>query len=490
MAVPSKFNTFANRIFGRFKETEAVETFRKDLENEYEEFLGFEQNPDYVRYSELKQWIDSGEHIKIKKELEALVYNGSSEHKLEEEFKKLHNDKLIKNYLKLIETETPKFYNEFKASGVIDEYNQLKEFVESTEYKRDRKNHKKDKTDEYQKELRYNELKKNADLKKFLKLGKWKPLLMFLQVVESEMLQRYGELKEHVNSSEFKERKDYLQRKDKYKNSEAYLKEQEYNTLHNSDKIKWFFSVKKGNKFDELKAWQLAFYDDFEKKSLNADNWLTKFFWGDVILHKSYSFSNGVLNNYTDKGNIEIENSVAKLITKKEQSEGVAWDRKYGFVPKTFQYTSPTINTGHVFRLDEGKVEAKVRMSCVPGVSHVFYLTGEKVLPEIDVFLKNDSSQSTLLGSYFWQNSGNKIQKSITKIGGLKLQQKYYIVGVEWNSKSVIWTLNGTPFKVEINQNPGTPLYLVFASAVNSKIDESKLPATLEIDWVKCWKKA
>jgi beta-glucanase (GH16 family) len=80
------------------------------------------------------------------------------------------------------------------------------------------------------------------------------------------------------------------------------------------------------------------------------------------------------------------------------------------------------------------------------------------------------------------------VQKSLTSIGGVKCNQNFYILGVEWDDSYIIWTINGTPYKIEKNFTPNVPMYLVLTSSVNSKVDDSKLPAYLEVDWVSCWK--
>lgn len=486
---PSSFKIFTNRLFGSFKDTEVVESTHKALETEYEELLSYSQSDEWFRFQELKTWVDSKEHIKVKQEVDAITFKNSPEFAAEQEFQKLSKDAALKNYIKLSNTDTPSFFNKIKQSGLVEEFNELKGFIANVDYKNNRSNYKKENTPEYQKELRLNELNSNADIKKYFKLVDNKPLKDYFNIEGSQTLQRYNELKAQVSSTEFAERKKYLLSKNKFEQTDAFKKFQEFKTLESSAKVKWYIKTKDSQKFDSLKKWTLTFHDDFEGKSIDNQRWLTKFFWGDALINKAYSFASDE-QYYSENGNFEIKNSILRIVTRKEKAEGLAWDKKFGFIPKTFNYTSGVINTGHIYRQAEGKIEAKVKLSCVNGVNHAFYLVGDKMLPELDVFLKSDAKPNSISGAYFWMNGSKKVNKSISSISGVKFDSKFYVLGVEWDEKNIVWTINGTPYKLQPNTNPNTPLYLVFASGVRGSVEESKLPVYMEIDWVKCWKKS
>lgn len=370
-------------------------------------------------------------------------------------------------------------YYDFKESAELKHYLDLAEWYKSGEHLRNKSELNKftfKGSPEYITEKEFKKLSANKEVKKFLKKGG----------DETPMVKRYLELKKQVESSDFQSRKKYLLSKNKFEQSEAYSKLMEYQKLEASEKIKWFKALEKdSSKFKELIHWKLEFYDDFDSKEIDSQKWLTKFFWGDALINRNYSFTNDK-QNYTDN-NFEIKNSILRIVTQKEATEGLSWDQKFGFIPRTFSYTSGVINTGHILRMKEGRVEAKIRLSYCPGVSHAFYLVGNNILPEIDVFIKTDSKLNSYTAAYFTQNSNGKIAKSMSSIGGVKCGQEFYLLGVEWDANNIVWTINGTPYKVEKNVTPGIPMYLVFASSVNSKVDDSKLPAYFEIDWVKCW---
>lgn len=481
-----KFKLLIIRLTGGFPKTEAIEAKYKALQTEFEEFNNFESSDDYIRFQELKIWAETKEHEKVKQELKALNFKSSPEFQTEKEFQTLCKNKALKNYLQLAETNTPKEYADIEKTGLPQRYAELTAYINSPEYKQERKRFAKENTEEYQKEIEYVELKQNEKVKTYLNLKRSKALQDYFQIKDSEILSKFNELKAKVESKEFIERKAYLLSTDKFEKTEQYQKLQDYNKLNQSEKIKWYFKTIKSNKFNEIKKWELTFNEDFESKKLDQQKWLTKLFWGEALLNSSYSLASDS-HWYTDGNNITIDKGILKIITRKEKASGLSWDSKFGFVPKDFDYTSGIISTGNSFRQNHGRFEAKVKLSTLTGIYHAFWLVGDKMLPEIDVFRKKGDGSTSLQGAFFWENGLNKPGKSITSINGLSLDSEFYILGVDWDEQKITWKINGIPFKIETNSLPKGSVYMVFSSGINGKVDESKLPATFEIDWVKCW---
>jgi len=384
-----------------------------------------------------------------------------------------------------------KEFDEFKKYSNSDElkkYQELKAWFETKEHERVKNE---------LKSLTYKSSQESQIEKEYISLGKNKVLKKYFSQPEksqenpekelSDLLKRYNELKSKVESKEFQERKAYLLSTDKFEKTEQFQKLQEYTQLKQSEKIKWYFKTLKEDKFKEIKKWELSFSEDFESKKLDQQKWITRYFWGEALLNNSYSLASD--NHwYTDGANLDISNSTLKITTRKEKASGLSWDSKFGFVPKDFDFTSGIISTGHVFRQKHGKFEAKVKITCIPGVYHAFWLVGDRMLPEIDIFRKKGDGSSSLQGAFFWENGEKgKALKSISSVGGLSLDSEFYILGVEWNEEKITWTINGIPYMVQTNNLPKGAVYIVFSSGINGKTDESRLPAKFEIDWVKCW---
>lgn len=477
----------ALRLTGRFPKTEDVEAKDLALRKEFEEFNLFSSSDELTNFNTLKTWFETKEHEQVKRELKALTFKSSPEFQTEKEFTALTKNKALKNYLMLTETTTPKEYLEIEKSGLPQRFTELETYVKSTEYKQGRKQFIADQTDEYKKEVEYLELKQNDQVKKYFTLKKSKPLADYFQIKDSDILSKYNDLKAKVESDEFKERKAYLLSNDKFEKTEQHKKLQEYTTLSHSDKIKWYFKTLKENKFEDLKKWELSFSDDFESKKLDQQKWITRYFWGEALLNNSYSIASDS-HWYTDGNNLEISESKLKISTRKEKASGLSWDSRFGFVPKDFEYTSGLISTANMFRQQQGKFEAKIKATCIPGVYHAFWLVGDRMLPEIDVFRKKGEGSSSLQGAFFWENGeSSKPKKNISSVSGLTLDTSFYILGVEWNEQKITWKINGIPYMEQTNNLPKGNVYLVFSSGVNGKTDDSRLPAKFEIDWVKCW---
>ncbi|MDD2197363.1 MAG: glycoside hydrolase family 16 protein [Bacteroidales bacterium] len=482
-----KFRLAAQKTFGRFPKTEELEAKDNALRKEYDDFLTFGESKDYTHYLELKNYVDSGEPKRVKKELELLKYPGSQEQFKELELKRLSKDKALKNYLKVKDSADLSFTNDVELSGKPVRHKELKQFVESPDYLVQRKSHKKNDSEEYKKELIYKQLKKNPDLKRYFKLINSTPFKDYSNLKGSDKVTSFNELKEFIHSQEFVNRKTYLLSKRKFEQSKEYKKVQEYEELKKSERIVWYKSLKGSTKFDEIKRWELIFADNFEEKSLDKNKWITRYYWGEALLNKSYSLA-ADNHYYTDGKNIELNNGILKIITKKEEVEGLAWDLKLGFIPKKFEYTSGLISTGQSFRQKHGRFEAKVRFTDTPGVYHAFWLVGDKMLPHIDIFRKNSKNTFTQGSMYTPKDGGSKPLILKTKLGGFNFSSNFFILSIDWDAKSIVWKINGVPY-METTQNlPSMPAYLVFSSGVVNGVTPTTLPASLEIDWVKCWK--
>lgn len=482
-----KFRLATQKTFGRFPKTEELEAKDSALRKEYDDFLTFGETKDYARYLELKNYVDSGEPKRVKEELELLKYAGSQEQLKELEFKRLSKDKVLKNYLKVKDSENLSLTRDVELSGMPARHKKLKQLVESPDYLAQRKFHKKDNTEEYKNELIFIQLKKNSELKRYFKLINSTPFKDYYNLEGSDKANTFNELKEYIHSQEFINRKIYLRSKKKFEQSEEYKKLQEYENLKKSERIVWYESLKNSTKFDEIKRWELAFADDFEGKNLDKGKWITRYYWGEALLNKNYSLA-ADKHYYTEGNNVELNNGILKITTKKEEVEGLAWDVKLGFIPKKFEYTSGLISTGQSFRQHHGRFEAKVKFTDTPGVYHAFWLVGDKMLPHIDVFRKNAKNTSAQGSMFTPKNGSPKPLVLKTKLGGFNFSSNFFILSIDWNAESIVWKINGIPYMKTTQNLPSMPAYLVFSSGVINGVTPATLPARLEIDWVKCWK--
>ncbi len=311
-----------------------------------------------------------------------------------------------------------------------------------------------------------------------------KNILLFEEVLKSGEIETYESIEKEVNSEEFKQKKTYLLLpfQKKWEQTEEFSKAQEFNKLKASEKVKWYFSVVDSKKFEEVLNWKLTFADDFETGNLDKNTWLTRFYYGDTVLNEAYSLSEDKQFT-TDGENIKIENSILKIETKEEKITGKAWNPMIGFVPKEFDYTSGTINTGKSFRQKYGKFRAKIKMSSNKKITQAFWMVGSQIIPHIDVVKFTNNSCN--FGN-FWKTDNN-IEHHSDKVSGSKLHNKFFIYELEWNANELIWRINNLEIKRTKNGVPDEELYLQFSSGIFGKLNGEQFPASMEIDWVKCY---
>jgi beta-glucanase (GH16 family) len=214
---------------------------------------------------------------------------------------------------------------------------------------------------------------------------------------------------------------------------------------------------------------------------------MTNYYWGDKLLKDTYALP-GDKHLYTKGGNIEISGSVLKIITKKESVSGKAWDPVMGFKMVDFNYTSGLVSTGKSFRQKYGKVRAKIRMSGAP-VRQAMWLVGDNILPHIDVA---KIEKGKIFYGNWWGNIAEKggVRKKVVKKGAGKFISDFFIYSVEWSPDKITWKINEKVVLTQTQGIPQDPMYLVLSAGVTDVVTDHQLPAVMEVDWVKIYKKA
>ena len=304
----------------------------------------------------------------------------------------------------------------------------------------------------------------------------------YVEYSQSEELERFEYLNKYLNSAEFEEKEN---NPDSDREEIKSLKK-ELEVLKKSPKlIQYFKSKAQEAKFIPIKAWNVIFEDHFIEK-LNADKWLTRYYWGDKLLNDNYSLP-GDQHYNTGGKNISVSNSVLSIVTQNEKAKGAMWHPELGFVSREFSYTSGVINTGKSFRHQFGKVEAMVKIP-KGHAYHAFWLSGERMLPQINIF--EYTGGKFYLGN-FWGDAAdrNGISQDNTAVSGA-FAGRYCIFSLEWTPKQLTWSVNGVVFKTIQRGIPTEPMYLSFASGVKAGSKGFSQSLKLEIDWVRFYTKA
>lgn len=377
-------------------------------------------------------------------------------------------------------------FNQFRESDEFKNFLTLEKKVQSDAFKKSLEAIKSDtfeKTIQYKQWKEYETLRKSSAVKKYFKHLKSEASQENKQEVLSQEVKKFKELETIVNSDEFKKIKADKEDKERYKKSEQYLELQRYESISKSAEILWFYKTQKANPFTELEKWEMIFSDEFNEKNLDANKWITNYYYGKAILNEPYSLSTDK-HFPTDGKNLDIKNSVLSIQTKKESVKGKVWDPKFGFYEKEFQFTSGMISSGDSFRSDRGRFEAKVMLPDSYPIMNSFWLSTGKMLPEINIFSTQANGKIVLANHW-----GPKVQSSVAKLNGSRFLNKWFIFGLEWTKEKLIWTINGIPVREESNGLPNEPMFIVFNSSIMDDTAINKLPSSFQIDWIRVYKK-
>lgn len=526
-------------LLGLIPSTSKIEQAEKALTDEFEKLQSFTKSDLLSKYTKLHDLVNSSSFVQKKKEIESLKYKNSEEFTREKEYLSLQKAKDILMYFKTISGGMLKRFRDLDGSQKIRDFEELESFIKSNAFRQKQKMKPitfKD-SDEYRKLLEYKSLKKDPEIKAFIKahasvtkskavekfeeLGNFikspgflakqnmKPITFkdteeykklldynrqknslelkeyynfksskeyanFLNVDGSARLARYNELKEYVATPSFRERKNYLLDTKRFEKTEEFKDIQEYEKLKKNEDIVWYFKVKDSNKFDVLKKKELTFADDFEGDRLDAKKWLTNFYWGDKFLKENYSVETD-LHAYTDKDNFEVRNSILKIHTKPQRITGKVWSPSTGFTAKEFGYTSGLINSGKSFRQKYGVFSAKIKLGN-PAARNNFWMLADKITPHIDICRTSNNKVWT----DFVADPGRFSKSSI----GPRYANDFYIYTLEWTQEKLIWKINGEEIFRQTSDVPQVPMYVLLSGGLDKPISGM---TTMEVDWVKVY---
>jgi len=297
----------------------------------------------------------------------------------------------------------------------------------------------------------------------------------------SEEFKHFLDLEKEIKSSDFALRKRKIKKKE-YKDSEEFQKETEYKVLKKSEKVQWYFRTKKKYPFKEIEKWNQTFDEKFNESKLDTSRWMTRYFWGDQAFKASFALEDDQ-SFPTDGANIEFYDKKARIVTRAEDAEGLVWRSEQGFVKEPFDYTSGLISTAKSFKQKYGIFKAKIKMA-EGAVAQSFWMVGEQMLPHIDVARFENGR---LYANYFW-GKGKSPRKSISKTGGGRYADEYFIYTLEWSPNKLVWKINDKVFKVQTSGVPQEEMYISFSANLKKGASADDLPSAMEIDWVRAYK--
>jgi len=449
----------------------------------YANFKKLVDSPELKAYQERENFIGSSDFLTAKGSKE---FKQSDAYRKFLEFQQWKKSSLYKDYFKLAKDQGLYDYNNLNNSNEIKHYEELKASLpQLNDAKRRIEALKFEQTEEFRKLQGYKRLASSQRIKSYFKTKTSNELSDYINLDKSNLIPDYEKLEKYIQSEEFRKQKAYLLDRKKWEKTDEYRQLQEFLSLKKSINVVWYYKHKDLNKYDEIKTWSLSFEDHFNSGSLNRNVWLTRYFWGEVLLHDTYALP-GEKHLFTDGKNIEFMGSSLKLVTRNEKVNGKEWIPSTGFLPRDFNYTSGLICSGNNFRTKYGKIEAKIKLDGSNGVLHAFWLAGDTIVPQIDIF---KCYNNKLYLSTFWGNPAETsgIQRDTTSISASKFAGKYIIFSLEWSPEKMVWRINNVEVKIQVSNIPGDSMYLVLNSGVVG--DSPQVPTRLEVDWFRCYQR-
>lgn len=227
-------------------------------------------------------------------------------------------------------------------------------------------------------------------------------------------------------------------------------------------------------------AYNLVWQDEFDGTSLNTAKW-------------NYENGNLGVNNekqFYQSSNVTVSGGSLVITARKQTVQGQP-------------YTSGRINTNGKFSQRYGRFEARIKMTSMQGLWPAFWMLGSNIgepnvgwpkSGEIDI-MEHVNTNNTIYGTIHWDNNG------YTHYGGNTSTTftDWHLYAVEWDASSIRWYVDGNLYHTAniLNNINGTDefhknFFLLLNVAVGGDfpgqtIDESKLPATMMVDYVRVY---
>ena len=228
-------------------------------------------------------------------------------------------------------------------------------------------------------------------------------------------------------------------------------------------------------------GYQLVWCDEFNGSAVDTTNW-------------AYDLGGEGFGNhekeYYQPANATVENGNLVITGKKEQ---------VGKNP----YTSTRMKTQGKHSFLYGKIEARIKIPVGQGFWPAFWMLGANIdtIPwpasgETDI-MEHINADSLLYGTLHWDSAGQHIQKGDTLTFA---PSDFHVYAIEWDSSSIRWYVDGTKFnEVDIHDSINSteefhrPSFILLNLALGGdwpgqKVDESKLPAKMYVDYVRVYK--
>lgn len=170
---------------------------------------------------------------------------------------------------------------------------------------------------------------------------------------------------------------------------------------------------------------------------------------------------------------------------------------------ETSHYTSARMTTKGKHEFLYGRIEARIKIPVGRGLWPAFWMLGANIdsvgwpaCGETDI-MEHINADSLMYGTLHWDNNGH-VQNGDTLSS---TPSAYHVYSIEWNTASIRWFIDSIQYhEVDIKNSTNStdefhkPFYILLNFAIGGDwpgqvIDESKVPARMDIDYVRVYRK-
>ena len=336
-------------------------------------------------------------------------------------------------------------YRKIEKSDLLEEYNTLKEVVESAEFQA-----KKTRLTT----TRYADTQEGSTMALYNSL-KWNTSVILYNLLKKEAYKEKAEvaqylaLAEQIQTPAFQEANAFWKNPKRWLTTPESQQEKRYNELVKHADILFFFQHT-AQEIAELEAYKMVWAAEFETQMSGA--WQTGFLYPSKEFKADHSHV-GEGQAYVQGRNTQVANRMLTISTKKEKTTAAAWHPTKGMIMHEFAYTSDVWHTAEAVAPKSGVLQAKVRLA--GKAKHILCLTKANA------------------------------KKALHLLPADK-QVKDAIYTLVWNEKEVINYVNN--MEVSRSQNPlaGEALHLLMRSYLPENV---KATGKMDIDWVRVYTK-
>lgn len=247
------------------------------------------------------------------------------------------------------------------------------------------------------------------------------------------------------------------------------------------------------------KKYKLNWHDEFDGKSLNMNYW--SYQEGDGSQYGIPGWGNGE-QQYYSQDNVSVNNGALKITARRENKGGKA-------------YTSARIRTANKVAFTYGRIEAKIKLPPYQGLWPAFWMlpdtttygnwpnSGEIDIMEAKGRLPNETSAAIHFADNNNQHKYNTGACDLNQTLSSNMKD-WHTYAVEWESDSLFFYVDDICFFGSkrnqysgVQGNSGQPFdknfHILLNLAVGGMFDnyinpnDSDLPASMEVDYVRWW---